>query len=49
VIPPFHYQRVAVHLRPNGTYRILTYDDPGDEEAFKLALGLTYWKHRHNL
>lgn len=44
----FRYQRVAVHLWPNGTWRILTYDDPGDEKTFSLSLGLACWKRLRN-
>jgi hypothetical protein len=49
VLPPFRYQRLVVNLRPNGTYRLISYDDPGDEEVFKYALAMNYWKRHHRL
>lgn len=36
--------RVAVHLKPNGKYKLERYDDPRDYQIFKWALGITHWK-----
>jgi hypothetical protein len=47
VLPPFQYTRYAVILKPNGTYKLHTFDDPDDPGVFKSALHLAYWAIRH--
>jgi len=47
VLPPFEYIRHALILKPNGTYKLHTLDDPDDSGAFKSALHLVYWALRH--
>lgn len=39
-------RRVAVHLRPNGTYSLVQLNDVQDYMVFKWALGLELWKQR---
>lgn len=49
VAPPFHYTRAVLQLRPNGTYKLTTYDDPADRDVFRAALAVTVWKMNHGL
>ena len=37
-------QRLAVHLRRDGTYRAQTYRDPNDWQVFRAALSIYQWK-----
>jgi hypothetical protein len=47
VTPPFRYTRAVLQLRPNGSYKLTTYDDPADSDVFRGALGVTVWKMNH--
>lgn len=41
------YERFAVLLRPDGTYRLTGLTDPNDVGVFLSALNLWYWKKRN--
>jgi hypothetical protein len=36
-------RRVAVHLKPNGSYSLLSLSDTKDYQVFKWALALKHW------
>lgn len=37
-------RRIAVHLKPNGKYSLIEYNDAKDYQVFKWALGVESWK-----
>lgn len=49
VTPPFRYTRAVLQLKPNGSYKLTTYDDPSDFGVFQAALALTVWKMNHGM
>ncbi|MCL5671614.1 MAG: hypothetical protein M1423_10030 [Acidobacteria bacterium] len=49
VTPPFRYTRAILQLRPDGSYKLTTYDDPADFDVFRAALAVTAWKMNHNM
>ena len=49
VVPPFRYTRAVLQLKPNGSYKLTTYDDPTDFDVFRAALAVTVWKMNQNV
>lgn len=49
VTPPFRYTRAVLQLRPTGSYKLTTYDDPADSDVFRAALAVTIWKMNHGM
>ncbi len=49
VVPPFRYTRAVLQLKPNGSYKLTTYDDPADFDVFRAALAVTIWKMNHGM
>jgi hypothetical protein len=49
VTPPFRYTRAVLQLRSNGSYKLTSYEDRGDFDVFRAALGLTVWKINHGM
>lgn len=49
VVPPFRYTRAVLQLKPNGSYKLTTYDDPADFDVFRAALAVTVWKMNHGM
>jgi hypothetical protein len=44
VVPPFRYARAVLQLKPNGSYKLTSYDDLADFDVFRAALTVAVWK-----
>ncbi|MGH9350596.1 MAG: hypothetical protein ACRD2G_00255 [Terriglobia bacterium] len=49
VAPPFRYTRAVLQLKPNGSYKLTSYEDPADFDVFRAALAVTVWKTNHGM
>lgn len=49
VVPPFRYTRAVLQLKPNGSYKLISYDDLADFDVFRAALAVTVWKVNHGM
>ena len=41
--------RMVIHLKRDGTYKLVTFNDPGDRNVFLWSLGIVFTKIKHGL
>ena len=43
------YGRMVIHLKPEQTFKLVTFNDPGDRNVFLWAMGIVFTKIKHGL
>jgi hypothetical protein len=44
VVPPFKYARAVLQLKRDGSYKLMSFNDPADSDVFRAALVVTAWR-----